>query len=491
MALEQTFVIVGASLAGAKAAEMLRAEGFDGRVVLIGEEAERPYERPMLSKEYLRGDKPAAKLYVHDEGFYADNDIELLTGTRVASLEPGAHEITLADGSRMPYSRLLLSTGATPRRLPLPGAEMAGVCYLRAMADSDALRAAIKAASRVVVIGAGWIGSEVAASARQMGAEVAMVAPEVVPLERVLGPLLGGVYAGRADRLSLYATLPQLVAPVARSRSLLLATRQARATATPYTGPLFRGLPGGLGRLPAAVANASGARVRLSTTVRALARTPTGWRLDLGSVAHPEQLDVDGVVLAIPAAPAARLLRDLAPAAAEGLAGLEYASVAIVTLVLDGATPGAGSGYLVPAVDGRVTKAVTFTSRKWGHYPAGRAVVRASVGRHGDATDLQRDDAELVDVVRAELVAAVGPVARTLDSRVVRWGGGLPQYAVGHLDLVHRVRAAVAAHPGLAVAGAAYGGVGIPAVARDGRDAARQVLAAHLVDDRTHDRRPA
>lgn len=317
---------------------------------------------------------------------------------------------------------------------------------------------------------------------RRLGGEV---------VERLVDPLLGGVYAGRADRLSLYATLPQLVAPVARSRSLLLATRQARATATPYTGPLFRGLPGGLGRLPAAVANASGARVRLSTTVRALARTPTGWRLDLGSVAHPEQLDVDGVVLAIPAAPAARLLRDLAPAAAEGLAGLEYASVAIVTLVLDGATPGAGSGYLVPAVDGRVTKAVTFTSRKWGHYPAGRAVVRASVGRHGDATDLQRDDAELVDVVRAELVAAVGPVARTLDSRVVRWGGGLPQYAVGHLDLVHRVRAAVAAHPGLAVAGAAYGGVGIPAVARDGRDAARQVLAAHLVDDRTHDRRPA
>ena len=317
---------------------------------------------------------------------------------------------------------------------------------------------------------------------RRLGGEV---------VERLVDPLLGGVYAGRADQLSLYATLPQLVAPVARSRSLLLATRQARATATPYTGPLFRGLPGGLGRLPAAVANASGAQVRLSTTVRALARTPTGWRLDLGSAAHPEQLDVDGVVLATPAAPAARLLRDLAPAAAEGLAGLEYASVAIVTLVLDGATPGVGSGYLVPAVDGRVTKAVTFTSRKWGHYPAGRAVVRASVGRHGDATDLQRDDAELVDVVRAELVAAVGPVARTLDSRVVRWGGGLPQYAVGHLDLVHRVRAAVAAHPGLAVAGAAYGGVGIPAVARDGRDAARQVLAAHLVDDRTHDRRPA
>ncbi len=194
MASEQSFVIVGASLAGAKAAETLRSEGFEGRLVLIGEETERPYERPMLSKEYLRGDKPAAKLYVHDEAFYADNDIELLTGTRVASLDPGAHQVALQDGSRMPYSRLLLSTGATPRRLSLPGADLPGVRYLRTMADSDALRAAIAAASRVVVIGSGWIGSEVAASARQLGAEVAIVGPDAVPLERVLGPEVGGVY---------------------------------------------------------------------------------------------------------------------------------------------------------------------------------------------------------------------------------------------------------------------------------------------------------
>ena len=194
MALEQTFVIVGASLAGAKAAETLRSEGFAGRVVLIGEETERPYERPMLSKEYLRGEKPAGKLYVHDEGFYADNDIELLTGTRVASLDPGTHQITMQDGARMPYSKLLLSTGATPRRLPLPGADLPGVRYLRRMSDSDALRTAIGTASRVVVIGAGWIGSEVASSARQLGAEVSVVAPEAVPLERVLGPRVGGVY---------------------------------------------------------------------------------------------------------------------------------------------------------------------------------------------------------------------------------------------------------------------------------------------------------
>jgi 3-phenylpropionate/trans-cinnamate dioxygenase ferredoxin reductase component len=195
MASEQTFVIVGASLAGAKAAETLRAEGFDGRVVLIGEETERPYERPLLSKEYLRGEKPAAKLYVHHEGFYADNDIELLTGTKVASVDAGTREVTLQDGSTVAYSRLLLSTGAFPRRLRVPGADLPGVRYLRQIGDSDALRAAITAASRVVVIGAGWIGSEVAASARQLGAQVAIVAPEAVPLQAVLGPQVGAVFA--------------------------------------------------------------------------------------------------------------------------------------------------------------------------------------------------------------------------------------------------------------------------------------------------------
>jgi 3-phenylpropionate/trans-cinnamate dioxygenase ferredoxin reductase subunit len=194
MASVQTFVIVGASLAGAKAAETLRSEGFDGRVVLVGEEIERPYERPLLSKDYLRGEKPAAKLYVHDEGFYADNDIQLLTGTHVASLDCDAHEVTLQDGSRMPYSRLLLATGAAPRRLSLPGADLPGVRYLRRMGDSDALREAIIAATRVVVVGAGWIGSEVAASARQLGADVAIVAPDPVPLMRVLGPEVGSVY---------------------------------------------------------------------------------------------------------------------------------------------------------------------------------------------------------------------------------------------------------------------------------------------------------
>ena len=298
---------------------------------------------------------------------------------------------------------------------------------------------------------------------RRFGAEV---------VDRLVDPLLGGVYAGRADLLSLRATLPQLVRPAARHRSLLLAAREARAATPPTDGPLFASLPGGLGRLPAQIAAAARAEVRLHTTVRGLDRTPTGWRLTTGSGAAPRELLADAVVLALQAGPANRLLTGLAPPL-----DVDYASVAIVTLVLDGPTPGRGSGYLVPAVEGRTTKAVTFSSRKWRHLAGERAVVRASVGRYGEAHDLQRDDADLVGAVAAELAAAVGPLPRVAASRVTRWGGGLPQYAVGHLDRVGRTRAGVARHPGLAVAGAAYDGVGVPACARSGREAARLALA--------------
>ena len=306
-------------------------------------------------------------------------------------------------------------------------------------------------------------------------------------VERLVDPLLGGVYAGHADRLSLHATLPQLVRHAGRHRSLLLAARAARSATPPPGGPLFASLPGGLGRLPAAVAAASGAEVRLRTTVRSLTRTATGWRLTTGSAADPARLDVDAVVLAVPAAPASRLLRDVVPAAAAELGALEYASVAIVTLVLDGSVATRGSGYLVPAVEQRTTKAVTFSSRKWAHLAGDREVVRASVGRAGETADLQRPDEELVARVRGELEQAVGPLPALVDSRVTRWGGGLPQYAVGHLDLVQRVRSAVAQQRGLAVAGAAYDGVGVPACARSGREAARSALR----QNGTHDGGPA
>jgi 3-phenylpropionate/trans-cinnamate dioxygenase ferredoxin reductase component len=194
MTSDQTFVIVGASLAGAKAAETLREEGYDGRLVLVGAESERPYERPPLSKEYLRGEAGRDKVYVHAEDFYGQHDIELRTGRRATRLDTSAREVELDDGERLRYDRLLLATGAEPRRLEIPGAELEGVMYLRAVEDSDAIRARLDNGGSVVVVGAGWIGSEVAASARQRGLDVTVVEPLSVPLERVLGPEIGGVY---------------------------------------------------------------------------------------------------------------------------------------------------------------------------------------------------------------------------------------------------------------------------------------------------------
>jgi 3-phenylpropionate/trans-cinnamate dioxygenase ferredoxin reductase component len=194
MTSSETHIIVGASLAGATATATLREEGFDGRVVLIGAEEHRPYERPPLSKDYLRGEAGRDKLYVHPDGFYADNDIELRLGSTAVELDTSGRTVTLDDGDRLGYDRLLLATGAEPRRLPIPGAELDGVLYLRSVDDSDALRERLDAGGSVVVVGAGWIGSEVAASASQRGLDVTVIDPLSVPLERVLGAEMGAVY---------------------------------------------------------------------------------------------------------------------------------------------------------------------------------------------------------------------------------------------------------------------------------------------------------
>ena len=194
MTNDSTFVIVGASLAGAKAAETLRAEGFDGRVVLIGAEDERPYERPPLSKDYLRGEVDRETVYVHPEGFYAEHGIELRLGRTAVSLNTATRELALDDGERLRYDRLLLAIGAEPRRLSIPGSDLNGVLYLRSVADCDALRERLNAGGAVVVIGAGWIGAEVAASARQRGLKVTVIDPLTVPLERVLGTEVGAIY---------------------------------------------------------------------------------------------------------------------------------------------------------------------------------------------------------------------------------------------------------------------------------------------------------
>jgi 3-phenylpropionate/trans-cinnamate dioxygenase ferredoxin reductase component len=191
---KQTFVIAGASLAGAKAAQELREHGFDGRVVLIGAEPERPYERPPLTKDYLRGESEREKAYVHAADFYEQHGIELMTGTTVTAIDPDGSGVTLDGGPELSFDRLLLTTGSEPRPIPAPGAELDGIYYMRSLADCDVLRRRLDDSGRVAVVGAGWIGSEFAASARQLGLEVTVIDPLALPNERIFGAEVGGFY---------------------------------------------------------------------------------------------------------------------------------------------------------------------------------------------------------------------------------------------------------------------------------------------------------
>ena len=196
MPTQDPFVVVGAGLAGAKAAEALREEGFDGPVALVGAEPELPYERPPLSKQYLLGAAGRDSAFLYDAGWYAEHDVGLRTGVRVTRLDPAAHRLTLETGEELAYSRLLLATGAAARRLPVPGADLDGVRYLRTLADADRLRADLAGGGRrVVVVGAGWIGLEVAAAARHHGNAVTVVEPQPTPLHAVLGARMGRVFA--------------------------------------------------------------------------------------------------------------------------------------------------------------------------------------------------------------------------------------------------------------------------------------------------------
>jgi 3-phenylpropionate/trans-cinnamate dioxygenase ferredoxin reductase subunit len=190
----ETFVIVGAGLAGAKAAAELRDQGFDGRVVLIGAEPEIPYERPPLSKGYLQGSSTKAEAQPFPAEFYGEKQIELMLDSTVAALDADAGAVTLGDGSAIAFDRLLLATGSRPRPLTVPGAQLDGVHYLRTFADADALKAAAQPGTSAVVVGAGWIGLEVAASLRQAGVEITVVEPAQVPYERTFGQEVGEFY---------------------------------------------------------------------------------------------------------------------------------------------------------------------------------------------------------------------------------------------------------------------------------------------------------
>lgn len=311
-------------------------------------------------------------------------------------------------------------------------------------------------------------------------------------VDRLVEPLLGGVYAGHAREISVRAALPQVVGLLRQDRSLAKAAARAMGASPASQTPVFAGIRGGVGRLPQVAAQASGARVETDAMVRDLvARSDGGWTVVVGSAADPRLIHADAVVLATPAPATARLLSDVAPAAALELARIEYASVAVVTFAFGAREfPAvAGSGFLVPPVERRMVKGATFSFAKWDWVrEAGLGVgdggspdlllMRCSVGRHREEHQIQVDDGELTELALADLADALGLSVRPVDSHVQRWGGGLPQYAVGHLDRVATVRAEVSRRPGLAVAGAAYDGIGIPACIASAHRAVEQVLPA-------------
>jgi oxygen-dependent protoporphyrinogen oxidase len=311
--------------------------------------------------------------------------------------------------------------------------------------------------------------------------------PEVP--DRLVDPLLGGVYAGRAAGLGLRATMPALAAALDDGAGSVLAAAAGLVPPPNPNGtraPVFGTLTGGLSTLTDRLAESSGARIRHGLPVHALHRREHGWRLATGPAPAPEFLDVDAVVLAVPAPAARRLLTDIAPAAADAYARIDVASMAVVALALpaDADLPDT-SGVLLASGerhgDGTLftAKGFTFSSRKWAHlHGGGHLLVRGSVGRFGETEILRRDDADLVAAVRADLAELTGVDATPVDSVVTRWGGGLPQYGVGHLDLVDTIERSVAALPGLAVAGAALHGVGLPGCVASAELAARQIVKA-------------
>ncbi|MER5311575.1 protoporphyrinogen oxidase [Streptomyces sp. NPDC002773] len=329
------------------------------------------------------------------------------------------------------------------------------------------------------------IGDDIA-----IGAYVAdRMGHEVV--DRLVEPLLGGVYAGDAYRISMRAAVPALFEAAREHPTLTAAVRavqqagaavpaDAAGAATGLGGSVFLGVDGGVGTLPGAVADAiraAGGEILTDAPVTALRRTgPTGWQV----VSGDRVLTADAVVLATPAGPAAALLAAHAPAAAAELEAVAYASMALVTLAFRRSDLPAlpGSGFLVPPVDGHTIKASTFSSQKWRWVTDGAPdlfVLRTSVGRHGEEDQVHREDADLVAASLKDLAAATGLAARPVATTVTRWLGGLPQYPVGHLARVARVREAVAALPGLRVAGAAYDGVGIPACIASAHRAADEI----------------
>ncbi|MFD7813456.1 protoporphyrinogen oxidase [Streptomyces sp. NPDC059785] len=443
-------VVIGGGIAGLAAAHRLLDEG--ARVTVL-EAADR------LGGKLLPGEIAGARVDLGAESMLA----------RRPEAVALAREAGLADRLQPP-STATASIWTRDALRPMPKGHVMGVPGTAAALSGLLTEEGLRRIERDAELPRTEFGDDVAVGeyvAARLGREV---------VDRLVEPLLGGVYAGDAYRISMRSAVPQLFEAARRHDSLTEAVRgiQEKTAAGRRTGPVFMGIEGGVGRLPLAVADslrARGADIRTGTPVTGLRRvtdaaagTDAGWRVGTADGA----LHAPAVVLAVPAPAAARLLRAEAPAAAAELAAVEYASMALITLAYRRAEADLpeGSGFLVPPVDGRTIKAATFASRKWGWIDAENPdllVVRTSVGRYGETEVLKRDDADLVDVSRHDLREAVGVTAAPVATRVTRWDDGLPQYPVGHHARVARVREHVGKLPGLAVCGAAYDGVGIPA----------------------------
>ncbi|MEU4082984.1 protoporphyrinogen oxidase [Streptomyces aureus] len=445
-------VVVGGGIAGLAAAHRLLARG--ARVTVL-EASDR------LGGKLLAGEIAGARV---------DLGAESMLARRPEAVDL-AREAGLGDSLQPPATATAsLWTRGTLR--PMPKGHVMGVPGTASAVAGVLSEEGLRRIERDADLPRTEVGEDIAVGeyvAARLGREV---------VDRLVEPLLGGVYAGDAYRISLRLAVPQLYAAARTHTSLTEAVRelQGKAAAAGQSGPVFMGIDGGVGRLPLAVAasvTARGGEILTGTPVTGLRRTAaagtagpatSAWRV----VAGDRVLDADAVVLAVPAPAAAALLRAEAPAAAAELAAVEYASMALVTLAYraEGVTLPEGSGFLVPPVDGHTIKASTFASRKWGwiaDQDPGLLVLRTSVGRHGETEVLGRPDADLVAVSRHDLKEATGLDAEPVETRVTRWDDGLPQYPVGHHARVARVREHVAKLPGLAVCGAAYDGVGIPA----------------------------
>ena len=462
-------VVVGGGITGLAAAWFLRQAPEPPRVTVLEAGAE------------VGGKLKAGSLGGHAVDAGAESmlarrpearDLAMAAGLGAALVQPATTAArVMVDGRLVPFPSGTILGVPTD----LPALAASGVLTRRGMARVRAERLLPASAEH----GDASVGRYVTA---RLGREVT---------ERLVEPLLGGVYAGSAATLSLEATMPAIAEARVRGERLVAAAARVRASAgasADGSSP-FVGLAGGLFTLPQRLATTEGVQVRTRTTARELHRQPDGrWQVVVGPVPRPEVIDADAVLVAVPATAAARLLREPAPAAAALVELVDYASVALIALgyrrsdVPAGALQ--GSGHLVPPREGRSVKAATYSSQKWRWVEEtidDLTVVRMSVGRFGETVDLQRDDADLVRRAAEDAADVLGLHSRPVAGSVFRWGGSLPQYTPGHTTRAARVHEMVGAVPGLAVAGAALDGVGIPACiasARRGSDAVLRALQA-------------